>query len=225
MRDADIRPVLRATLTQKYALDRSAVILEEFGVCCGLHRADMTLVNGELKGYEIKSDYDSLRRLRSQAIGYAKVFDTLTLVLGSKHLREARQTVPRFWGLMLAKRDRSGQIVLADVRRERTNNQIDPNALAQLLWRPEALGLLRRHRLHAGLHNKSRRILCQVIASNFALQELRALVREQLKGRMSWRVGDLRTQCDEMSQSSAKSSGYRTGPGGPHNRRYSYRPS
>src|SRR5580704_2151247 len=123
MKDLDIRLALRDSLTRKYSIDRSALILDEFTVCGGQYRADLTVVNGQLKGYEIKSDYDSLRRLGSQAIGYAKVFDTVTLVLGRKHLKQARTIVQPWWGLVVAERDGSGRIIFVEVRRERLNRE------------------------------------------------------------------------------------------------------
>jgi hypothetical protein len=225
MKDLDIRPALRDSLTQKYAAERSALILDEFTVCGGLYRADLTVVNGQLKGYEIKSDHDSLRRLRSQAIGYAKVFDTVTLVLGSKHLQQARKIVPPWWGLLIAERDDSGHVVFGDVRRERLNRETQSVSLAQLLWRSETLALLRLHNLHVGLCNKPSQILRQALVSNFRRRELRLIVRDQLKKRMSLRAVDLRTQCGVRSPLFARSSDYRTQPAVLRSQRYSYRPN
>ena len=66
MRDPEIRRQLRCRLEQEFGNDANALILDELGVCCGRVRADMAVVNGELKGFEIKSDQDTLLRLRSQ---------------------------------------------------------------------------------------------------------------------------------------------------------------
>jgi hypothetical protein len=225
MKDLDIRPVLRDLLTRKYAAGQTTLVLDEFSVCGGLFRADLTVVNGQLKGYEIKSDHDSLRRLRSQSAGYAKVFDTMTLVTGARHLRQARRIVPPWWGLVVAERDNSGRIVLRDVRRERVNREPLPSSLAQLIWRAEALTLLRRHNLHVGLCNKSRQILWQAMVSNFSLRELRAIVRDQLKEREFPRPVDLRMQCGAMSPLDATSSNYRNRHFVSRSQRYSYHPS
>ncbi|HET7057847.1 MAG TPA: sce7726 family protein, partial [Nitrospiraceae bacterium] len=65
--DSDIRRVLRSKLLLKHADELDTVIIEELGLCRGQVRVDLSVVNGLLHGYEIKSDRDSLRRLRSQA--------------------------------------------------------------------------------------------------------------------------------------------------------------
>ena len=65
MRDEDIRSVLRARLALEYGTDPSALVLDEFGLACSSARVDLAVVNGCLHGYEIKSDVDSLARLRS----------------------------------------------------------------------------------------------------------------------------------------------------------------
>jgi hypothetical protein len=54
------------------------IIIDELGLCRGTVRVDIAVVNGVLKGYEIKGDQDTLRRLASQAATYNRIFDTMT---------------------------------------------------------------------------------------------------------------------------------------------------
>lgn len=54
--DSDIRPVLRSRLRLKHANDTDTVVIEELGLCRGQVRVDVSVVNGLLHGYEIKSD-------------------------------------------------------------------------------------------------------------------------------------------------------------------------
>lgn len=61
--DADIRSVLRSRLSFQHAAEADTVVIEELGLCRGQVRVDVSVVNGLLHGYEIKSDRDSLRRL------------------------------------------------------------------------------------------------------------------------------------------------------------------
>ena len=98
MRDLDIRRLLRRHLVSKFGTDPTALIPDEFSICCGKVRADMAVVNGELKGFEIKSDQDTLYRLRSQASVYGNIFDTVTIVTGPRHIRKAKKIVPSWWG-------------------------------------------------------------------------------------------------------------------------------
>ncbi len=78
MRDQDIRDSLRQELVAAYGSDSSTLIVEELGICCGMARVDVAVVNGELKGFEIKSEKDTLGRLPAQSGMYGKVFDTMS---------------------------------------------------------------------------------------------------------------------------------------------------
>src|SRR5713101_199447 len=105
MRDPEIRRQLRHRLENEFGNDPTALILDELGVCCGRVRADMAVVNGELKGFEIKSDQDTLLRLRSQASVYCRVFDTISIVVAARHLEKTRKIVPAWWGILVAEKN------------------------------------------------------------------------------------------------------------------------
>ncbi len=108
MRDPDIRRVLRKYLRTLLVDDPAALLVEELGICCGAVRVDIAVVTAALKGFEIKSDQDTLKRLSSQAAMYNKVFDTLTIVTGERHLKRIVNMVPRWWGILVFD-DRSGE--------------------------------------------------------------------------------------------------------------------
>jgi hypothetical protein len=65
--DQDIREALKKTLREQ---DRNAAIIEELPLQRGRGRADLAFVNGELWGFEIKSEADSLIRLGIQREHY-----------------------------------------------------------------------------------------------------------------------------------------------------------
>src|SRR6266581_699688 len=98
--DSEIRPALRARLLATYADESDTIFLEELGVCRGTVRIDLAVVNGTLHGYEIKSDRDSLDRLPGQIDLYGRVLDQATLVVGERHLTDAIQMVPAWWGVL-----------------------------------------------------------------------------------------------------------------------------
>lgn len=196
MRDADIRLSLKQHLAAKFGKDPSTLIVDEFSLCCGRVRADIAVINGEMKGFEIKSDSDSLRRLSTQLAFYGKVFDTATLVVGPRHLAKAIELVPPWWGILLASEDPLAAIKLERVRVEGRNPQVDPQALAQLLWRDEVLTHLRLHNLHRGLLRKPRKFIWEQFVKNCTAEELQGIVRSQLKSRKNWPPAVARTKCD-----------------------------
>jgi hypothetical protein len=205
MRDLEIRRQLRHRLEDEFGTDPTALILDELGVCCGRVRMDMAVVNGELKGFEIKSDQDTLLRLRSQASVYCKVFDTISLVVAAKHLEKARRIVPSWWGILVAENSANSDLNIGSYRPEKPNPKPDPMAIAQLIWRDEAFQLLKAHNFHSGLRKKPRKFLWTALVKNFPLEYLQMLVRTQLKARCDWRPAALRTQCDEKSPLSSMS--------------------
>jgi hypothetical protein len=138
--DEDIREALRKTLREQ---DGTAAIIEEMPLLRGKGRADLAFVNGELSGYEIKSEADSLVRLGTQAENYESVFEFNTLVAAAKHLKLARRRLPKTWGIIEAKQV-DGRIELIPRRSAQRNHKLCNSALARLLWKSECLKILNK---------------------------------------------------------------------------------
>ncbi len=66
MKDFHIRTVLKSKIVSRYAKDPSTLIVDELGIRQGAARIDVTVINGVIHGYELKSDCDTLNRLPSQ---------------------------------------------------------------------------------------------------------------------------------------------------------------
>jgi hypothetical protein len=182
MRDSDIRTALRSVLRARHADDPSTRIVEEMGLWAGTARIDMAVVNGELAGFEIKSDRDNLDRLAGQAALYNRVFDRVDLVVGARHLATARRRVPRWWGILLATPS-GGAVVLEQVRRAERNPTPEPAVAAALLWRDEALSILAEHGRLAGLRGKPVAALQRALVETLNPGVLFREVREALKRR------------------------------------------
>jgi hypothetical protein len=176
----------RKHLTRHHS-NSAAVVVDELGLQHGRFRADIAVVNGHLAGYEIKSDFDRLGRLSSQIDGYGAVFDRITLIVTSKHLDEAADLVPDWWGLVLTHRGPRGGIHFATVRKASSNPDVDNFCVAQLLWRQEAREVL----LDLGVEERqlrgNRATLYRLLVRRLSSRELRDLVREKLKSRSGWR--------------------------------------
>ena len=185
--DAEIRFVLRSRLSQKHANKSRTVFIEELGLCRGQVRVDLSVVNGLLHGYEIKSDRDSLRRLNNQVELYGKVFDRATLVVGERHLAEALDNVPAWWGILLAHRS-ANKLQIKTVRSPRSNPKKDPRALVELLWLDDALALLEERDAARGYRGKARWIVWDRVCELCSLNEIAKAVRTQLKARAKKRV-------------------------------------
>ncbi len=186
--DLDIRLALLTHLQRQHADQPDTLIVEEVCVRGGQSRVDLAVVNGRLHGYEIKSQRDTLSRLTRQLEDYRAVFDELTVVIGLKHLTGVLGEIPSWCGIILAEWV-DGQVTLEPFREPGRNLHRDPLALAQLLWREEALAVLERHDCARGVRSKPRAAMWARLAESLALEDLADEVREALKARRDiWRV-------------------------------------
>ena len=162
------------------------MVRHELGICAGKRRVDVAVINGELSGWEIKSDVDTLRRLAGQVTAYSSVLDRAVLVTTDRWLDHANSIVPEWWGVAVA-RDVSGSVMIEEVRSPTINEDgIDPFALAQLLWRDEALAQLRVRGAAGGLSGKARHYVWERLATVVPIDELRQIVRATLRARQLW---------------------------------------
>ena len=194
-RDCDIRLALEAKLVQEHGDETDTIIRHEVGICAGNRRIDMALVNGELAGYEIKSDMDTLARLSGQAEAYGSVLDRAILVTTERHLDSALTMLPDWWGIIVAYAEQDS-IRLETFRDPGLNDKYDAFSLAQLLWREEALDELRLRGLARGLSNKARHYVWNALVDAVLVNDLRSIVRARLKARAEWPGGQLHGQSD-----------------------------
>ena len=191
MRDIDIRRALLNEMSSRHANDPDTLIVEELGLCQGIARIDLAVVNGTVHGYEIKSERDTLDRLAGQRDVYNRTLEFVTVVAAPSHLKKIQETVPRWWGIWSAE-SKKGKINLHVRRQARPNPQLVAFAVAQFLWRDEALQVLTDHNLSVGMKSKSRQELWNRIVSAFTLEELGDIVRRRLKSRgEAWRAPPL----------------------------------
>lgn len=185
MKDSDIRKIILSNLSQKYKNDPETRIIE-IGLCQGEARVDIAVVNGSIHGYEIKSNQDTLKRLAGQVVLYSRTLDYITLIAGDEHLDEAIRIIPEWWGVIEAKKNKKN-IKLHKIRASQKNPILDPEAIIQLIWRDEALEVLRKRGLHKGCMSKTKWFLWERIIDKLSLDELRKEVRMTLKSRENWR--------------------------------------
>jgi len=181
--DPEIRPALRQRVFVSHDADPDTVVIEELGLCRGLVRVDLAVVNGIIHGYEIKSDRDNLHRLEGQVELYSKVLDRATLVTSERHLDAAIKLLPSWWGVQRVEATPSGSPCLKMVRRGRMNTKLDARALAELLWLEDALALLEDHGAVKGMRGKPRRFVWDRVCESIDLKVIAAAVRTRLKAR------------------------------------------
>lgn len=187
MRDLDIRSSLRLQLETAHAGDPDTLIIDELGLCQGEARVDLAVVNGLIHGFEIKSARDTLARLAGQAAVYDRALDAVSVVAARPHVDALFDRVPDWWGVHVASLAAT-DVIVEEIRPASTNPNVDPVAVAQLLWREELMEIAVRLQLEPGPRARTKRRLWELLARSLPLDELRREVRRCLRARKNWRL-------------------------------------
>lgn len=134
--------VYRSAITQKIVLGRhslrTAAILSE--ARAGLCKADVVVLNGTSTAYEIKSERDSLSRLRNQLESYRKVFAAVNVVVSDVHLHDVLAAAPADVGVLVLSRRFTLQTERAALN---DPHRISPLMVLEALRSPEAISILK----------------------------------------------------------------------------------
>ena len=188
MLDKDVRQAVKIKVLKDHINDPSTLVIDELGLDYGRNRVDIAVINGEIHGYELKSDSDTLARLPKQAECYSLVMDKVTLVVGEKHSREAIALIPEWWGVKVAVMGARGGVKLITERYNKKNKNIDPFELLKLIWKEEAVDLLStKMEINWKIKKLKKKDIYKLVVDNFALNEIKNHTRAILKARPDWR--------------------------------------
>lgn len=169
--------------------------------------------NDGLHGFEIKSEVDSLTRLKSQVHYYSQVFKRCTLVVTEKHEEKAIAMIPDWWGVIIvlpkgfdAYSEPLDDIVLLEIREAKENpNVLSPYALTQLLWRTELVELVKTKEVDV-LKTGSKRVLRTAISKQIPIDELESTVITYLAERTEWKIPGVKYEPPKRKRSTASKS-------------------
>ena len=131
MLDKDIREPLFDFLEEFYGKIR---IFEE--KVTGISRTDaLGVIDGQLIGFEIKSDSDTYTRLKRQTADYDLLCDVNYLVVGKSHRRQADQHIPAHWGIICVyeENETENEIPEADTGKRKIRRKAGPAPDAKIL--------------------------------------------------------------------------------------------
>ena len=109
----------------------STVTFSEFRV--GDAIADMVLVNGESRVFEIKTEYDTPKRLEHQMSEYNKVFDKCYLVVPKEKAEEYSHIVSDRTGIIAVSYERGRVCIDQEYRPATKNTEMDASVLMRTL--------------------------------------------------------------------------------------------
>jgi hypothetical protein len=200
MNDLEIRQNFHRKALRRQHAQKDTLVVDELGLNHGKCRADIAVVNGHLVGYEIKSNSDSLRRLKEQVKSYNAVFDKISIVVGNRHINSIQNYIPQWWGVIVSTRGPRGAVNFDIIRKAQMNKNIKPISLARLLWRNEAKEILRQKNLPPRILRRPRETLYEHLVGKLNIYELRKIVGEYFKKRKNWRCPESPSQYDDLSQ-------------------------
>lgn len=179
---------------------KDTLVIDELGLNHGKCRADIAVVNGHLIGYEIKSNNDSLRRLKGQVEYYNTVFDKISVIVGDRHINSIQSHIPKWWGVIVSVKGPRGAVNFDLIRKAKTNKSIDQISIARLLWRDEVIEILRKYKVPNKILRQPRASLYEHLVSILNICELRKAVRAYFKKRKNWRCPASPSQYDDLCQ-------------------------
>ncbi len=132
--------------------------LEE--VTMGRSRADAIMISQkEMVGFEVKSDKDSLVRLKRQIPDYDKYFDRNYLVIGEHFENKAKEVLPSHWGIIkIWDADDNGNLMVCEIRTATNNPQNPLRKQLDFLWRDELIHIMKTFNL-GGVTKKSKKVM------------------------------------------------------------------
>lgn len=167
-------------LLKKYGT-RNSIYFNEFRV--GNSIADMVMFNGESKAFEIKTEYDTPRRLDKQMDDYKRFFDKCYIIVPEDKADEYRDIVESTTGIIAMSRN-NGRIILKEIRHAEQNERFEFEALMSCLRTEEYKNIvLSLGESLEGIAGYDMYKYCYQVISKANPNELRELFLREIKKR------------------------------------------
>ena len=171
-----------AELKKLYA-HRKSLVVNEFHVSNSI--VDLAFFNGESRAYEIKTGYDSPRRLEGQLNDYRRVFDKCYLVVEQSEV-DYWQDYDKSMGIIAFCHGPRGKVSLYEARPAKINEHIDVEVLMTCL-RAEEYEHIAEHYAGARLSEYKFKHFeeCKAALKNMKKERLREAFLETIERRKS----------------------------------------
>ncbi|MGN0161322.1 MAG: sce7726 family protein [Lachnospiraceae bacterium] len=177
--DADMREILFETFENTGERLR---IFEELVI--GKSRGDAIIVKeNEMIGVEIKSDKDSLVRLKTQVKNYERFCNKCYLATGIHYIDKVEEVIPPYWGIFDITKDEEGRLHIemyreaGPIQGERPKNKLKNQM--NLLWRMELIRIVKAYKL-GGVTKRNKIELKNLIIDKLGQEEARRLTFDAL---------------------------------------------
>lgn len=179
LREQDIKIALIDWLYKKGMLS-DATIINEMVVANWSRRADLAIANGSLQAFEIKSDFDSLKRLDGQLKIFKSSFEKVTIVCAPKFTCEVSKRVSSDVGVVEFQSNNNG-VRFKVIQKGRICSRLNKVVYLGFLLKSELKDLLNQHGIT--FSNELHRDYLEVLASKLSLTKIREFVITSIKNR------------------------------------------
>ncbi|RRO01531.1 sce7726 family protein [Pectobacterium aquaticum] len=179
LREQDIKIAFIDWLFKKGLLDDAAII-NEMVVANWSRRADLAVANGHLQAFEIKSDFDSLKRLDGQLETFTSRFEKVTVVCAPKFTYEVTKKVTPDVGVIEYLNDNKG-IRFKIIQRGRISPITNKKVYISFLLKKELQLLLTEN--YKNYFSESSRNSLEHLAEKIPLSKIRCFVLNAIKKR------------------------------------------
>lgn len=160
---------------------KNTVYFSEFRV--GNSIADITMFNGESKAFEIKTEYDSPKRLNKQMEDYKRLFDKCYLVVPENKMDDYMSCVESTTGVMVMKKEEN-RIILEEIKKAEQNPLFDSDIMISCLRTSEYINMIK------SLDVETKKIpgykiyeYCKKSFANYGRETLNPLFLNEIKSR------------------------------------------
>jgi len=136
--------------------------------------ADLVLFRNHVHAFEIKGDFDNLTKLKSQLFDYHKVFEKVTLITTTKHIKRASISVPPKTGIILL-----NDTQIKVIRRPKLTQKLSKSSLLMFLNKMDIAKLL-KCKANAISTDEIRRL-----AERMPLKIIKKAAYQKMRGRYS----------------------------------------
>ncbi len=172
--------IINKLLINEYGT-KNTVAINEFRVQNSI--VDFALFNGESKAFEIKTEYDTKKRLEHQIDDYSKLFQKCYIVIPEGSYQQYNDSVSENVGIIVLIREK-GRIKLSERRAATENRNIDPHVLMRSIRASEYRNIVTEY--FGYLPNVSCFEMfdkCQEMIERIPQQDLHTLFLKEIKKR------------------------------------------
>jgi putative phage regulatory protein len=198
--DSNIRKVLYSEFLKEKKFTKNpedTIVIDEFSSSYSSARIDISVLNGSLHGYEIKSERDTLERLPKQIEYYTKIFEYITVVTTDKYTEKIIEIVPDFFGIFLIEKKKN-KLKLKKIRNSKKNKNIDYFELTKLLWKEELKEILKENDIKK-VSSLTRLELTKKVFENIPQNIIKKFVLTKIKNRTIERAVSIQELYDDCN--------------------------